>query len=278
MLGFITAVLIVLILLALAFPFVIKPSARKHVLTCEIKKYRYAHRGFFSPEKGVPENSLAAFRAAIDNGYGFELDVHLTADKKLAVIHDSSLKRTAGVDIDVSKAAYHEICGYGLEGTEEKIPLFEDVLKLNSGRVPMIIELKTDMGNARELAEKVVEALQNYNGIYCIESFYPDVLLALKQIRPDVMRGQLSCDVRRTDKKFSRLKNFFLKNLLTNFLTKPDFIAYAHEDRDCFSYSLCRALFTPTEFLWTVRDKDTMKKAESVGAGVIFDGFDPSKE
>ncbi len=278
MLGFITAVMIILILLALAFPFMIKPSARKHALTCEIKKYRYAHRGFFSPEKGIPENSLAAFRAAIDNGYGFELDLHLTADKKLAVIHDSSLKRTAGIDLDVSKVTYDEISSYTLEGTDEKVPLFDEVLKLNAGRVPMIIEIKTDSGNAKELAEKVVEALDGYEGVYCIESFYPDVLLALKEIRPDIMRGQLSCDVRRTDKEFSRIKNFVLKNLLTNFLTKPDFIAYAHEDRDCLSYSLCRALFDPAEFLWTVRDKDTLKKSENVGAGIIFDGFDPSEE
>ncbi len=269
---------IALLVTVLLFVLAIKPTSRKHALTDEIKKYRYAHRGFFSSEKNIPENSLAAFKAAIDNGYGFELDVHLTADKKLAVIHDPNLLRTAGVDICVSKATYGEISSYKLEGSGERIPLFEDVLALNAGKVPMIVEIKTDDGNASEIAAKVIEALEGYSGVYCIESFYPDVLLALKKIAPDVMRGQLSCDVRRTDKSFSKIKNFVLKNLLTNFLTKPDFIAYAHEDRECFSFSLCRSLYSPTEFLWTVKDKTTLEKAESVGAGVIFDGFDPSEK
>ena len=271
-------VAIAVLVLALLFVLAIKPTSRKHALTEEIKKYRYAHRGLFSSEKNIPENSLAAFRAAIDNGYGFELDVHLTADKKLAVIHDSSLLRTADVDIDVSKVTYDEIASYPLEGTRENIPLFEEVLALNAGRVPMIVEIKTDDGNAGEIAAKVIDALEGYSGVFCIESFYPDVLLALKKISPDVMRGQLSCDVRRTDKGFSKIKNFVLKNLLTNFLTKPDFIAYAHEDREDFSFSLCRALYSPTEFLWTVKDKTTLEKAESVGAGIIFDGFDPREK
>ena len=274
--GALITLAILFVVALILYVIAIKPTSRRHALTQELKKYRYAHRGLFSPEKSIPENSLAAFRAAIDNGYGFELDVHLTADKRLAVIHDSGLRRTAGVDKDISRLTYDEVSHCRLEGTEEGIPLFEDVLVLNGGRVPMIIEVKTDAGNADEIVRVLLKSLEGYSGAYCVESFYPDVLMALKRCAPEVMRGQLSCDVRREDMSFSRIKNFVLKNLLTNFLTKPDFVAYAHEDRGCFSVSLCRRLYRPREFYWTVRDKDTLAICESLGAGIIFDGFDPN--
>ncbi|MBE6618303.1 MAG: glycerophosphodiester phosphodiesterase [Ruminococcaceae bacterium] len=278
MLVFVAVLLSLALLIMILYPVSLMPARRKHRNTDEIKKYRYAHRGFFSREKNIPENSLTAFSAAIDNGYGFELDLHLTADKKLVVIHDTSLKRTAGADISVCDVTYGEISAYLLEKTDEKIPLFEDVLELNAGKVPMVIELKVDKGNAKELVEYTLRALEGYTGLYCIESFYPDALIALKKSAPEIMRGQLSCDVRREDKCFSRIKNFVLKNLLTNFLTKPDFIAYAHEDRDLFSFSLCKELYRPCVFYWTVRDKDTLCIAEKEGAGVIFDSFDPSEK
>ena len=49
-----------------------------------LRRYRYAHRGFHDKPQ-VPENSLAAFRRAIERGFGAELDVHLTKDGKLVV-------------------------------------------------------------------------------------------------------------------------------------------------------------------------------------------------
>ncbi len=278
MLVFLAVILSLSLILLVGYIFALAPAKRKHPLTSEIKKYRYAHRGLFSSEKKVPENSLAAFRAAIEKGYGFELDVHLTADKKLAVVHDGSLKRTAGADVTVYTSTYDEISKYSLEGTDEKVPQLREVLALNDGRVPMVIELKVDKGNANALVCAVLDELKNYSGLYCIESFYPDALISLRKRAPEIMRGQLSCDVRREDKSFSKIKNFVLENLLTNFLTRPDFIAYAHEDRDLYSFSLCKALWRPTEFYWTVRDEKTLEIIENMNAGVIFDSFVPNEK
>lgn len=268
------ALIVVFAAVALLFLLAIMPKMKKHPWTHEIKKYRYAHRGLFSRENKVPENSLLAFEKAIEKGFGFELDVHLTADGKLVVIHDSSLKRTAGIDIDVSKSTYEEISAYRLEGTDEKVPLFDEVLSLNGGKVPMIVELKAD-NNTKELVAEVVKALRAYSGIYCTESFAPDIVYALKKEAPEIMRGQLACDIRKGNKKFSVIGGFILKNLVTNFLTKPDFIAYAYNDRDSFSFSLCRKLFKPTEVSWTIKNAEAMKKAENAGACVIFDSFVP---
>ena len=94
-----------------------------------LRQYRYAHRGYHD-KPHIPENSMAAFHRAIENGFGAELDVHLLKDGHLAVIHDASLKRTAGADVLVEDLTSEELKAYRLEGTDERIPLIDEVLAL----------------------------------------------------------------------------------------------------------------------------------------------------
>ena len=110
-----------------------------------LQGHGYAHRGLHG--NGLPENSMAAFRAALEHGYGIELDIHLMKDGNLAVIHDCSLKRTAGVDINITDLTVEDLEQYRLEGTEETIPEFMDVLTLYNGKAPLIVELKPERGN-----------------------------------------------------------------------------------------------------------------------------------
>jgi glycerophosphoryl diester phosphodiesterase len=63
---------------------------------------RYAHRGLHDRENTLPENSLAAFAAAAEAGYGFELDINLTTDDQVVVFHDDDLKRAPLVEADVA--------------------------------------------------------------------------------------------------------------------------------------------------------------------------------
>ena len=81
------AVVLFLVYLALLIPRRNYPGWEK------LDGVRYAHRGLHDKDQGRPENSLAAFRLAAEKGFGAELDVHLMADGKLAVVHDSSLQR-----------------------------------------------------------------------------------------------------------------------------------------------------------------------------------------
>ena len=111
-----------------------------------LRLFRYAHRGYHD-KPHIPENSMAAFRRAVENHYGAELDVHLMRDGNLAVIHDASLKRTAGADVLVEDLTAEELKRYRLEGTEEQIPLFSEVLEVFEGKTPLIVELKAERGN-----------------------------------------------------------------------------------------------------------------------------------
>ncbi|MBR6513348.1 MAG: glycerophosphodiester phosphodiesterase [Clostridia bacterium] len=261
----------VAVLIPLCWVLMIKPSGRRHPLSPEIKKYRYAHRGLHNKGLSVPENSMSAFRLALEKGYGIELDLHLTDHGSLAVIHDTSLKRTAYTELDVTTLSDKEIKSYPLEATTELIPFFDEVLSLVSGKVPLLIELKTDNDNYRQLADKVMQTLKNYKGIYAIQSFDPRAILHLKKHYPEVMRGQLAGFLRKSGDPLNRFLDFGLRNLLTNFITKPHFVAYRVQDSRRPSMALCRKLYRPLEFNWTCRKKAHGKIAAKNGAIQIFE-------
>ena len=101
----------------------------KRQILDELLKWRYAHRGFHQ-KPVVPENSMAAFKRAVDEGFGIELDVHLSKDGKLIVHHDESLLRLCGKDVKICDLTSEELASYRLAGTEEPLPHLEEVLKI----------------------------------------------------------------------------------------------------------------------------------------------------
>ena len=234
--------------------------------------HRYAHRGLHH-QPDAPENSLAAFKKAIEHGYGAELDIHLMKDGNLAVIHDSSLLRTAGADVMIEDLTAEDLKDYRLEGTDEKIPLFEEVLELFDGKTPLIVELKAARGNHNVLTSAACAVLDKYNVTYCIESFDPRCLVWLKNNRPDIIRGQLSGNMTKEKTGYNPVLMWALKHLLTNFTTVPDFIAYDHRYRDIGELKLCRVLYGVQEFAWTVRSAEKAAELEKDGCFLIFEKF-----
>ena len=246
---------------------------RNHPWPEGMKSVRYAHRGLHHlPE--APENSLTAFKEAIAHGYGAELDVHLMADGNLAVIHDSSLLRTAGADVMVEDLTAEELKTYRLEGTDEQIPLFEEVLSLFENKTPLVVELKTARGNERELAARTCEVLDQYQVKYCIESFDPRALMWLKEFRPEIVRGQLSGALTKS-KSADQPKPvlWVLSHLLLNWKTKPDFIAYDHRYRRVPELKLSRLLYGVQEVSWTVRTEEEAQALEKDRCLIIFENF-----
>ena len=265
--------LIILLILLFTYLLLLKPRTG-HPGWDALASFRYAHRGLHNKENGIPENSMTAFRRAVDHGYGAELDVHLLKDGSLAVFHDSTLKRICGAEGKIEDLTAAELGNYRLSGTEETIPMLTDVLALFEDKTPLIIELKVVDGNAAALTDAVMNLLKGWRGTYCIESFHPAVVKHLKEHYPNVIRGQLSENFFRT-KDISFCKAFLMTFLLTTAFTRPDFIAYAHQDRKNISLRLMRKLYGVHEIGWTIRRQDIMEQLEKDGVTPIFENFIP---
>ena len=233
----------------------------------------YAHRGLFD-NKTNPENTLSAFQLAIDKGYGIELDVRITKDNIPVVVHDLNLLRVCGVDKNISDLAYNELQNLYLFETDNKIPLLEDVLVTINGQVPIIVEIKLNTGTDTKICEIITPLLDNYKGLYAVESFNPMILLWYKKNRPHITRGQLSLNFFKESKKDPFL-NFLMKNLMLNFLTKPDFIGYDHRDKNNLSLWINKKLFKTPLVAYTIKSQSEYEKNKDIFDLFIFDSFIP---
>ena len=239
----------------------------------DLQAWSYAHRGLHG--NGTPENSMAAFRAALDHGFGIEFDLHLLKDGNIAVIHDSLLKRTTGAEGRIEDLTTQDLKNYHLEGTDETIPTFRELLDLYDGKAPLIVELKPVGGNHARLAETVCDMLKDYPGVYCLESFDPRCVAWLKKNRPQLIRGQLSENFFRSDPKMALSLKLILSTLVDNLVTRPDFVAYKFADRKNLSAFLCRKLFKLQGVTWTLRSKKDYDTAVKEGWIPIFENFIP---
>lgn len=265
-------VLIILLLLCIVYLFAVMGRVGHKGLP-KLRGWNYAHRGLHG--EGVPENSMAAFRAALEAGYGIELDVHLLKDGTLAVMHDSALKRTTGCNGNIEDLTAGQLKDYHLQGTGETIPLFQDVLELYAGKAPLIIELKAAGGNHDALTKAACDMMASYNGVYCVESFDPRCVLWLRKNRPDIIRGQLSENFLATGSNMPWLLKFAMTYNLCNFATQPDFVAYKFCDRNTFSNTLTRKFWNVQGVSWTLRSKEDYNEAVKEGWIPIFENFRP---
>lgn len=261
----IVLILIVVILL-IVFIAMIRPNKKRDTSYFEGKEY--AHRGLHDDE--VPENSLWAFRLAREHGYGVELDVQMTKDEKLVVFHDGTLKRVCGIDGNLRDYTYDELQEFSLNGTNEKIPLFTDVLE-TLGEVDLICEIKSDNGLKNyKLCEMTYDELVKYKGKFVIESFSPFIVAWFKDNHPEIIRGQLACDAMK-DKNMKFGARFAMTHLLVNYVSKPDFVAYDHNDVRKLGYKLCKGIYRPFLVAWTAKGPDERKIAWGSFDSVIFE-------
>lgn len=229
--------IVLLVLLGIAISVLIKYARKAEAIdldkTAWLTGTKIVHRGLHDDNHNIAENSIPAFEAAIEKGYIIELDVSITKDKKLVVFHDKKLKRAFGIDDYLEDLTYEELLEHNLFNTDEKIPLFSEVLSFVNGRVPLLIEIKNE-GEVGEMESLVYEELKKYKGQFAIQAFNPFTLKWFRDNAPEVIRGQLSGSFIITDYEAeyagtTRLpwyKKFILRNMLLNFLSKPNFISY----------------------------------------------------
>ena len=267
-------ILLVLLALCTLYLWLIAP-ARRRLDAGALRGWLYAHRGLHDGNVAVPENSLSAFRRAVEGGYGIELDTQLTRDGQVVVCHDSNLKRIAGADAEILSLTYDELCTIPLcDGSH--VPLLSDVLALVAGRVPLIVEVKHYGGPARN-AQKTWELLRAYQGPYCVESFHPLAVRYFRRNAPQVIRGQLAAGGRFAPGMIGRPAFFCMKHLLLNAVSRPDFVAYCAEQDHTLSMGLMKRLYRPLLAAWTIRDQPLMDRVQKQYDLPIFELFIPKR-
>lgn len=213
----------------------------------------FAHRGLHGDHSIAPENSMEAFRRAVDAGLGIELDVQFSRDRKVVVFHDDSLLRVCGTAGLVRDYDYAELQQFPLHNSDQRIPLFADVLNLVAGRVPLIVEIKAVCNEYDpQLAEATARILDRYPGEYAVESFHPAYVLWFRVHRPAIRRGQLSTEFFRVHTRGLRWEFWLLESMATNLLTRPDFIAYDIRFHNHLPFRFWKHFCTPVG--WTLRD------------------------
>lgn len=265
--------IIVITVLMILYLLAIMPRLGNRKARLDFLGVYYAHRGLHNNESKAPENSLAAFKKAVEAGYGIEMDVQLTKDKVPVVFHDFTLKRICGKEGKVCDYTFQELKEFKLCGSEERIPAFEQVLKLVGGKVPLIVELKVEWTDI-SVCPLADEMLRNYKGLYCIESFNPLALFWYRRHHSDVVRGQLSDGFLKSG-EFKGILYVFLQNLMLNWITKPDFIAYNHRYADVCARKICRSLYKNMAVAWTIKSQQELEKARNKFDIFIFDSFIP---
>jgi glycerophosphoryl diester phosphodiesterase len=220
-----------------------------------------AHRGLHQGA-AVPENSLAAFEAAIAANHPIELDVQLLADGHLAVFHDRDLKRLVGKKVRIADQTLGTLKQFRLYDTDQTIPSLAEVLALVNGQVPLLIEIKNEK-KVGPPERALVKTLEGYRGEYAVQSFNPRSLQWFKRHAPDIIRGQLA----------SKPQKFLRSNLLLTWASTPHFIAYNVKALPTLPTTLARSYFNLPLLAWTVRSQAECDKAHQHADNYIFDPF-----
>ncbi len=262
--------IVLLFLFSFLYLILICPNLSRRERMNQFSNVKFAHRGLFSNAHAIPENSMNAFREAVAQHVGIELDVHLTKDEKVVVFHDDTLSRMCQSNAVIEHTTYENLQKLYLNHTSEKIPLLSDVLSYVNGCVPLLIELKLPTKSTR-LCHEVFNLLKTYHGSYLIQSFNTIGILWFRKNAPHILRGQLSANLTKTRKNEPWLACFIVRFLLLNFISKPDFISYKFKDVSNISLQIIRILYRTPIAVWTLRTPEAIIQGKQTYDMVIFE-------
>lgn len=255
--------------------FCVKPGRLSAAQAAPFYGVNHAHRGLYARDQSVPENSLPAFAAAAEKGYGMELDIQLSLDGEVVVFHDDTLARMCGIDGRVDAFPLARLREMPLAGTAERMPLLTEVFDTVAGKAPIIIELKTGPRN-EELCRKglaLMRAYQKqYGGAFCVESFDARIVAWFRKNAPDILRGQLTDSPRALGSGHPVL-DFIAGNLLSNVIARPQFIAHGPGRKTALARfaEACGAM----PVYWTAKPGDDAAALEEYYDAVIFEHYAP---
>lgn len=238
-----------------------------------------AHRGLHDRNAGVLENTGPAFVAAIEGGYGIECDLQPASDGTPMVFHDRALKRLIDTEGLIDDRTPAELSKLRYRGQDTPILTYAGFLELVGGRVPLVVEIKSDFDAPKAgFLEAIAALTMAYKGPVCLKSFDPAVMARCKALAPQIPRGIIATDYTVHNwwpNKIDAARAISLTYLLESREAEPSF----------FSYHV-RALPTPVTrftreglglplFTWTVRNERERAIAAKWADAAVFEGYRP---
>lgn len=228
-----------------------------------------AHRGLHDASGGVPENSMASFRRAIQRGVPFELDVQQLADGTLVVQHDVDLKLSSGALVPIGDARREHLKQAAPLSNGEPLPLLDQVLEAN-GTVPMVIDVRRyAWSRDGQLERTIMASLKDYPGPYALQSFDPTAVwrFAREGYRPV---GQATGDLPSVGRPMAAIG----RAMVTNFVTRPDFMSHQLDRLPTRWATWWRSRGIPV-LAYTARTPDAAEECARVADNYFFAGFLP---
>ena len=250
------------------------------------KKHRFlierpfAHRGYHSrcligSKKSIPENSLGAFRLAIENNLSIEMDIHLTKDLEIIVFHDFFLGRLTTKTGFVSSKNSNYIKQAKLSNNES-VPTIEDALNLIDGRVPILLEIKFSkhLKKNLEVFTRVLEKkLEGYNGDVALMSFSLDII---KYIRKRNLFGRIPLGLTTSFPTIESLDNKIKNNKIENEIisNKLQFISQNWKGINNSRIKRLKKLGIAI-LSWTITSEEIERSLEGLVDNITFEGYEP---
>ena len=222
-----------------------------------------AHRGVHD-NNNIIENTIPAFKLAVEKGYGIEFDISITKDNKLVIFHDDTLERLCGINKHINDITFEELEKLTLLDSNEHIPTFKELLEVVDGKVFLDIEVKTTK-KRKEVVDLTLKELEGYDGELSLKSFDPKI-------------------VRLMHKKTKKYKVGLLLTLTNtvkyfDFLTKTKLIYLVHHD----FLAIDKVMLTDKYYnkyikkcplyVWGVNYKNRDKYSKYKDATFIYDGL-----
>ena len=236
-----------------------------------------AHRGLHDRARGIIENMPGAAAAAIAANFAIECDIQLSADGEAMVHHDYELDRlTQGSGALLGKTSA-ELKQVVFKDTPEKMMSLGDLCALVAGRVPLVIEVKSHFDGDRKLVTRMAEVLASYDGPAVGMSFYPDQVVALRELLPSRPRGIIAeRDYTEADwPEATAAQRRGMLHLRHALRTRPHFVAWWVDELPAAAPWIARNIFGCPLLTWTVHTTEQRAIAARHADQMIFEGFLP---
>jgi glycerophosphoryl diester phosphodiesterase len=238
-----------------------------------------AHRALHDRAAGRPENSIEAIRAAVEAGYGIEIDLQMSQDGAAIVFHDYDLERLTGEKGPIQMRPAAQLTRIPLIGGTSPIPTFAQVLEEVGGKAPLLVEIKDQDGALGpaigRLEQAAATALQGYRGDVAVMSFNPNSARVFGGLAPDIPCGLTSCAFTEQDWPLvPKARRERLANIPDIAASRAQFIS--HDQADLQSPHVTRLKSRGLPILcWTIRTPEAEAQARRIADNVTFEGYLP---